>query len=154
MNGVVVLNATGVVDQDSTQRGRDSDAYSKKNFSALKHGGYSAAALLPGENPAALKKLHDDLIAELSPVGALEEDIVASITRLVWRKRHLATSRVDGSVRDEKKMTTRVVDDIDPDKARKEYEAFCKGMRRESLSSEEKEDMKSYCDRYQEALKQ
>jgi hypothetical protein len=58
---------------------------------ALKHGGYSATTLLPGEDPAGFKKFHDALIAELSPVGALEEDIVASIARLEWRKRHLAT---------------------------------------------------------------
>jgi hypothetical protein len=92
----------------------------KKNAPALKHGGYSAAALLPGENPAALKKLHDALIAELSPAGALEEDIVAGIARLVWRKRHLATFRVVRSIPDEE-MTNRA--DFDPDKAAKEYQA-------------------------------
>jgi hypothetical protein len=92
----------------------------KKNAPALKHGGYSATALLPGEDTAALKKLHDDLIDELSPTGPLEEDIVASIVRLVWRKRHLATFRVVGPKRDEK-VTNRA--DVDLDKARKEFEA-------------------------------
>jgi hypothetical protein len=66
----------------------------KKNAPALKHGGYSATALLPGEDPAAFKKLHEALTAEFSPVGALEEDITASIARLIWRKRHLATFKV------------------------------------------------------------
>jgi hypothetical protein len=47
--------------------------------------------LLPGEDPAAFKKLHQKLIDELKPVGALEEDIVADIARLIWRKQNLAT---------------------------------------------------------------
>jgi hypothetical protein len=37
---------------------------------------------------------HEALTAEFSPVGALEEDIVASSARLIWRKRHLATFKV------------------------------------------------------------
>jgi hypothetical protein len=58
---------------------------------ALKHGGYSATTILPGEDAAAFEKLHRDLIAELSPKGVLEEDIVAEIARLMWRKQNLAT---------------------------------------------------------------
>jgi hypothetical protein len=61
---------------------------------ALKHGGYSGTTLLPGENPVSFEKLHNDLIAELAPVGRLEEDIVASIARLVWRKQNLSTYRL------------------------------------------------------------
>jgi len=63
----------------------------RKIHPALKHGGYSATALLPGEDPAAFKKLHQDLIAEFNPSGALEDDIVATMARLVWRKQHLST---------------------------------------------------------------
>src|SRR5271169_4016172 len=37
---------------------------SKQLPPALKHGGYSGMTLLPCEDPAALKKLHEDLIAE------------------------------------------------------------------------------------------
>ena len=123
----------------------------KKNASVLKHGGYSATALLPGEDAAAFKKLHDALIDELSPVGALEVDIVESIARLVWRKRHLAASRVGDSVLDEK--ITNPFDDIDPDKKRKEYEAHLKGMMGGDLSSEEKEDRTRYNDRLGEFYK-
>jgi hypothetical protein len=66
----------------------------KKVHPALKHAGYAATALLPGENPAAFEKLHRDLIVELKPDGALEDDIVATIARLVWRKQNLATFRI------------------------------------------------------------
>ena len=41
----------------------------KKIRPALKHAGYSTTALLPGEDPAAFKKLHQHLIAEHTPRG-------------------------------------------------------------------------------------
>jgi hypothetical protein len=68
----------------------------KKIHPALKHAGYSATTLLPGEDRTAFEKLHRSLIAEFTPVGALEEDIVADLARLVWRKQNLATFRIAG----------------------------------------------------------
>jgi hypothetical protein len=65
----------------------------KRYYPALKHGGYAASSLLPGEDSDAFEELHRRLIAELAPNGALEEDIVATIARYVWRKGHLATFR-------------------------------------------------------------
>jgi hypothetical protein len=62
--------------------------------SALKHGGYSLVAVLPGEDKAAFEKLHQELIAELKPSGALEEDIVMTIARLLWRKQNLKVCRL------------------------------------------------------------
>jgi len=64
-----------------------------KNHPALKHGGYVAATILPGEDQAEFEKSHEQLTAELGPGGALEEDIVATIAGLVWRKQNLATLR-------------------------------------------------------------
>src|SRR5262245_58822071 len=61
---------------------------------ALKHGGYSTTTILPGEDPVAFKELHEALIAELIPSGALEQDIVATIARLIWRKRNLITFQI------------------------------------------------------------
>jgi hypothetical protein len=61
---------------------------------ALKHGGYAATSVLPGENAAEFEKLYRDLIAELGPNGALENDIVATMAHLVWRKNNLATFRI------------------------------------------------------------
>ena len=71
----------------------------KMRHPALKHGGYSSTAVLPGENRAEFEKLHQALIAELAPTGALEENIVADIMRLVWRKQNLATFRLAEDVR-------------------------------------------------------
>lgn len=61
---------------------------------AVKHAGYSATTLLPGEDPAAFEKLHQALTDEFTPVGALEEEIVADMARLTWRKQNLATFRI------------------------------------------------------------
>jgi len=66
----------------------------KKTHPALKHAGYSATTILPGEDSAAFEKLHRELIAELLPNGALEHDVVETIARLVWRKQNLATFRL------------------------------------------------------------
>ena len=66
---------------------------------ALKHGGYSGTTLLPGEDAAAFEKLHRDLIAELAPVGRLEDHIVLTIAHLVWRKQNLSTYRLAEQVR-------------------------------------------------------
>jgi hypothetical protein len=72
----------------------------KKVHSALKHGAYSATALLPGEDEKAFRELHQKIIAELAPVGALEDDIVATIARLLWRKQNLATLRIAAVARE------------------------------------------------------
>src|SRR5215813_7264583 len=65
-----------------------------KVHTALKHAGYSATTLLLGEDPAAFEKLHRALIHEFAPVGTLEEEIVADMARLTWRKQNLATFRI------------------------------------------------------------
>jgi hypothetical protein len=63
----------------------------KTKHPALKHGGYSAMTILPGESQADFEKLHRDLIDELTPNGPLEDHIVATMARLLWRTQNLAT---------------------------------------------------------------
>jgi hypothetical protein len=60
---------------------------------ALKHGAYCESVLLPGESATDLEKLRQAITADLKPNGPLEEDIVQTITRLVWRKQNMATYR-------------------------------------------------------------
>jgi hypothetical protein len=38
--------------------------------------------------------LHEELLADLKPIGRLEDDIVRTITRLLWRKNNLSTLRM------------------------------------------------------------
>jgi len=66
----------------------------KKLHAALKHGAYSATAVLPGEDLEAFKKLHQECIAHYAPVGPLEDDVVATMVRLLWRKQNLRTCRL------------------------------------------------------------
>jgi len=61
---------------------------------AVKHGAYSATAVLPGESPAEFENLHRGLIDEFAPSGMLEDDIVMTMARLVWRKQNLTTLRI------------------------------------------------------------
>jgi hypothetical protein len=61
----------------------------KKVSPALKHGAYSEAVLLPGENPAEFEELHRGLVEELTPHGRLEEETIAALARLVWRRQNL-----------------------------------------------------------------
>jgi hypothetical protein len=65
----------------------------KKIHPALKHGGYSATVLLPGESVDEFEKLRQDLIANFAADGALEEDIVADLAGRLWRKQNRATFR-------------------------------------------------------------
>jgi hypothetical protein len=65
----------------------------KKIHPALKHGGYAATALLPGEDFVDFEKLHHRLIADFAPTGPFEEHTVAMMARYMWRKQNLPTFR-------------------------------------------------------------
>jgi hypothetical protein len=56
---------------------------------ALKHGIFSATAILPGEDPREFEALHSALTKEWEPAGATEEDAVLSIAKAMWRKARL-----------------------------------------------------------------
>lgn len=63
----------------------------KRTHPALKHGAYTSLGLLPGENRTEFEKLLQELIAEFTPRGPSENEIVASIARYTWRKKNLST---------------------------------------------------------------
>jgi len=112
----------------------------KKSHPALKHAGYSATTILPGESAAEFEKLHRDLIAKHTPNGALENDIVATMARLLWRKENLATLRIaefaqrhsDQLVRKADYSSYVVFDDPDPAKREEAIQA-AKDRAREEL---------------------
>jgi hypothetical protein len=68
--------------------------HNNRRPNAMKHAGYSATSILPGESAAELEKLHQALIAEFRPNGALEEETVASLAHLLWSKKNLFTFRM------------------------------------------------------------
>jgi|ERR1700722_2559159 hypothetical protein len=61
----------------------------KRSFPPLKHGAYAKMDVLPGERLADFEKLHQEVIDDLQPSGPLENDIVLTITRLLWRKQRI-----------------------------------------------------------------
>jgi hypothetical protein len=58
-------------------------------LNAIKHGLLSREVLLPGEDGVALAKLSEDVRAQLSPVGALENLFVDRIIAAAWRLHRL-----------------------------------------------------------------
>ena len=62
----------------------------KQNTNALKHGAYSGQIILPGESIEDFDELHRSLTNEWKPVGPLECDCIATLTKCLWRKRRLA----------------------------------------------------------------
>ena len=64
---------------------------------AVKHGIY-AETLLPDEDVTQFEELRQALNAEFVPLGALENDIVATLARLIWRKQNLARFRLPSTI--------------------------------------------------------
>lgn len=56
---------------------------------ALKHGLYSEAAVLPGENPRHLRQLRRQMRASVRPLGAVEETLTDELVNTIWRLRRL-----------------------------------------------------------------
>jgi hypothetical protein len=65
----------------------------KKSHPALKHGGYAASIVLPGESVDEFEELRRNLVDNFDADGALEEDIVAELAGRLWRKQNCATFR-------------------------------------------------------------
>jgi hypothetical protein len=57
--------------------------------SALKHGGYSKAIVLPGEDPEVFEAQYQGLREEWEPQGTLEESIVLDLAKLMLQKRRV-----------------------------------------------------------------
>ena len=92
----ILPRSLGTISNDSciSDPGLPMPVQVKKHHPALKHAGYAATGILPEENPAEFEKLHRDLIAEFTPDGALENDIIANMAHLVSRKKNLETFRI------------------------------------------------------------
>jgi hypothetical protein len=103
---------------------------------ALKHAGYSATTLLPGEDSAAFETLHRALIAE----GRSARGGHRRRHRAPWRKQNLATFRI-AELAKKRQQTLQyekvpgvpliLFDDIDPAVAREGYRAAEEQARQE-----------------------
>jgi hypothetical protein len=57
-----------------------------KSQNALKHGAFSEAVILPGEDAKEFDELHSSLVDEWNPEGSSEHDKVMSVAKNMWRK--------------------------------------------------------------------
>jgi hypothetical protein len=55
------------------------------SMNSLKHGLTSRKVVLPGEDQADFDRLHNQLLSDHAPVGALETELVAEIAACFWR---------------------------------------------------------------------
>ena len=55
------------------------------SMNSLKHGLTSRRVVLPGESQADFDSLHNQLLSDHTPVGALEIELVAEIAACLWR---------------------------------------------------------------------
>ena len=70
----------------STSTGPRTDAGKAiSSMNSLKHGLTSRRVVLPDENQADFDRLHNQLLSEHAPAGALETEIVAEIAACLWR---------------------------------------------------------------------
>ena len=58
-------------------------------MNSVKHGLSAEEIVLPSENPEQYDHLHEDLISEFKPLGALEHHLVDRIAGCTWRLRRL-----------------------------------------------------------------
>ena len=55
------------------------------SMNSLKHGLTSRRVVLPGEDQADFDRLHNQLLSDHAPAGALETELVAEIAACLWR---------------------------------------------------------------------
>src|SRR2546423_33007 len=65
----------------------------KRRPSPLRHGAWSRAAVVPGEDPRQFDRLYGGLIEEWAPCGPAEEDAVLTLASCLWRKRRARNLR-------------------------------------------------------------
>ncbi len=67
----------------------------RSSLNALRHGLTSRAALLPSEDPAAYEAHRQSFVADLQPLGALEEQLVHSLASTAWRLNRIPALEAD-----------------------------------------------------------
>jgi hypothetical protein len=82
--------ASGAEALDNTQPHRaaamDEKINEDRRAYEVKFGAETEFVILPGENPLEFEMLHGQVAEELSPDGPLEEDLVLTIAKCLWRK--------------------------------------------------------------------
>jgi hypothetical protein len=81
-----LFHRTKMPNSSNTSTGPRTDAgKAVSSMNSLKHGLTSRKVVLPGENQAGFDRLHNQLLADHAPTGALETELVAEIAACLWR---------------------------------------------------------------------
>lgn len=75
---------------------RTTDGKAIVSRNALKHGGYSEAVLVLGEDPAAYQAILNGMVESLLPVGPLEVELVDRIAQVWWRLQRVGRAEREG----------------------------------------------------------
>jgi hypothetical protein len=73
----------------------------RRRASAFRHGAWSQAAVLPGEDLRQFDRLCCELADEWHPSGPAEEDAVFTLAKSIWRKGHIQNLRDESSLGDD-----------------------------------------------------
>jgi hypothetical protein len=81
-----LIHRTNMPNSSNTSTGPRTDAgKAVSRMNSLKHGLTAKTVVLRGENQDDFDRLHNQLLADHAPVGALETELVAEIAACLWR---------------------------------------------------------------------
>jgi len=73
----------------------ENNSKNDRRHNALKHGAFAKELVILGENKNDFDELHRSCIKELKPFGRMEEEVVLSIAKYMWRKRRIDRLFID-----------------------------------------------------------
>lgn len=113
-----------------------------RKYNAFKHGAFARYAVLHNESEEEFWELNANLFEELRPEGALEQETVSSIAKLIWAKRrtekmfnHELESAQESPYFPIAAIIRKMQQDVDLAKTRKELDKYIGVMREPFLSN-------------------
>jgi hypothetical protein len=67
----------------------ESNSKNNSRHNAIKHGPFAEALVILDENKEDFDELHQSCVKELKPSGRMEEEVVLTIAKYMWRKRRI-----------------------------------------------------------------
>jgi hypothetical protein len=138
-----------------------------RNYNAFKHGAFARYAVLQYESDDEFWELNANLFEELRPEGALEQETVSSIAKLIWAKRrtekmfnHELETALESPYFPIALIIRTMLEDVDSAKNREELDNYIGVMREPFLSNIRQKigdakdlDMPAYLERVKAALR-
>jgi hypothetical protein len=84
-------------------------------MNALSHGLRAASPVVPGEDPDRWDQFREVMVADLAPVGAVEEELADRVALLSWRLRRVSSYEAGVVTRASDRAASRVSGELEPD---------------------------------------